>query len=106
MQPQTQQPPAVQPVPSPAPPPAALHPAGDHYIRHDLISRLEHRRRTRELLEFAAEERIPLPMPATWIATLESLGYVVDLITGAWTAPVQYWPVSKAPPALGADGVQ
>jgi hypothetical protein len=37
-------------------------------------------------------------MPAEWIATLEALGYVVDLYTGQWTdaATVQYWPTEAA----------
>jgi len=39
--------------------------------------------RIQDLLEFAAAEGIPLPMPADVIARLEETGAVVDLVTGA-----------------------
>jgi hypothetical protein len=50
----------------------------------DLLARMEYRKRVRELDEFAASEGLALPMPAPWIATLEGLGYVVDLASGTW----------------------
>ena len=67
--------------------------------RHaDLTATLDHKHRAREVRELAASEGIPLPMPAEWIATLEALGYVVDLYTGQWTdaAAFQYWPTETA----------
>ncbi len=62
-------------------------------IYTDFLARLEFRQRVRELNELAVTEGLSLPMPAEWIATLEALGYVVDLTTGAWAATdsVQYW---------------
>ena len=69
----------------------------------DFNTRIEHKRRTRELRELAEEEHIPLPMPPEWIATLEALGFVVDLITGAWTDPAPYWPAQALCSTLG-DG--
>jgi len=39
--------------------------------------------RIADLVEFAAAEGIPLPMPADVIARLEETGAVVDLVTGA-----------------------
>lgn len=72
--------------------PHALPPRANGAIHNDSISRIDHRRRTRELRELAAAERIPLPMPPEWIATLEMFGYVVDLVTGAWAEPAEYWP--------------
>ena len=67
--------------------------------RHaDMIATLEHKRRARELRELAAQEGIPLPMPAEWIATLEALGYTVNLHTGEWTdaAALEFWPTEAA----------
>ena len=77
---------------------AHLH-ADTRAHRHaDLIATLEHKRRAREVRELAAQEGIPLPMPAEWIATLEALGYVVDLHTGQWTdaEDVRYMPTEAA----------
>ena len=64
----------------------------------DIGARLEFRRRVRELEELAAAEGLRLPMPAAWIATLEALGYVVDLVTGRWTdaASAEFWPTEAA----------
>ena len=50
----------------------------------DIVATLEFRSRVRELEQLAAQEGFRLPMPAAWIATLEALGYVVDLQTGQW----------------------
>ena len=52
----------------------------------DLLTHLDFCRRVRELNELAAAEGLTLPMPATWIATLETLGYTVDLATGKWAS--------------------
>ena len=64
----------------------------------DIDARLAFRRRVNELNALAAEEGIALPYPATWIATLEGLGYVVDLTTGHWTDAdgVRYIPTQEA----------
>ena len=64
----------------------------------DLLTHLDFCRRVRELNELAAAERLTLPMPATWIATLETLGYTVDLATGKWAdaSGAQYWPTEAA----------
>lgn len=64
------------------------------HLHIDFCARLEFRRRVRELDQLAADEGIALPMPAQWIATLEALGYVVDLVTGSWTGAngLQYLP--------------
>jgi pyridoxine 5'-phosphate synthase PdxJ len=64
---------------------AHLHEDTRAHRHADLIAHLDFVRRVRELEELAASEGIKLPMPATWISTLEALGYVVDLHTGAWT---------------------
>jgi len=61
------------------------------------ISRIDRRRRVRELQELAAAEGIRLPLPAKWIAALESKGYVVDLVTGDWfTDDLRYEPTMQA----------
>lgn len=39
--------------------------------------------RIADLEAFAAEEGIPLPLPAATIAAMEATGAVVDLVTGA-----------------------
>lgn len=67
-------------------------------LRTDFVSRLEFRKRTQELRQLAQEESISLPMPAEWIAVLEALGYVVDLVTGDWTPAdgVRYMPTEAA----------
>jgi hypothetical protein len=63
----------------------------------DLTASLERQRRERELLELAASEGIELPLPAKWIARLESKGIVVDLVTGAWMLDdVRYTPTEQA----------
>lgn len=67
--------------------------------RHaDVVAHLEHMRRARELRELADSEGIALPMPASWIATLEALGCVVDLHTGQWQDAdgVRYAPTEAA----------
>jgi len=68
------------------------------HVHTDIDARLAHRRRIIELNELAASEGLALPMPAAWIATLEALGYVVDLVTGQWTDAdgVRYMPTQEA----------
>lgn len=77
---------------------AHLHEDTRSHRHADLIATLEHKRRAREVRELAASEGIPLPMPAEWIATLEALGYTVDLHTGVWTDAdaVRYTPTEAA----------
>ena len=64
----------------------------------DIDARLAHRRRVAELNALAAEEGITLPLPAAYIATLEALGYTVDLVSGSWTDAdgVRYMPTQQA----------
>lgn len=50
----------------------------------DIVARLAFKKRVAELNALAAEEGLRLPLPPHYIATLEGLGYVVDLVTGAW----------------------
>lgn len=66
----------------------------------DLSSQIGHRQRCAELRQLAEEEGISLPIPPQLIATLEMFGYVVDLKTGKWSAPAEYWPG----PALAKAG--
>jgi hypothetical protein len=70
----------------------------DNHLHTDLVARLDHRRRVRELRELAAAEGIALPYPATWIVSLELAGYVVDLLTGEWIPEdaLLYWPTVQA----------
>ena len=77
---------------------AHLHEDTRSHRHADLIAHLDHVRRAREVRELAASEGIPLPMPAEWIATLEALGYTVDLRTGEWTdaAGMRYAPTEAA----------
>ena len=72
----------------------------------DFCTRLEYRRRVRELEELAQAEGLRLPMPAAWIAVLEGCGYTVDLATGKWTdaSGAQFWPTEAAYNLL--EGVQ
>ena len=64
----------------------------------DIDARLAHRRRVEELKALALEEGLRLPLPPHYIATLEALGYVVDLLTGEWTDAddVRYMPTQEA----------
>ena len=63
----------------------------------DFTTRIDRQRRVRELQEMAASENIRLPLPARWIAALESKGIVVDLVTGEWLADdMQYMPTMQA----------
>ena len=75
----------------------AVQPLNPH-AHTDLDARLAHRRRVAELNALAAEEGLRLPLPAAWIATLEALGYTVDLLTGEWTDAdgVRYMPTQEA----------
>lgn len=84
---------------------AHLHADTSSHRHADFVARLDFSKRVRELETLAQEERIALPMPAKWIATLEALGYVVDLATGDWTDAegVAYMPTDKAL-QLDADG--
>ena len=67
-------------------------------LHFGLLTHLDDCRRVRELEELAQAEGLMLPMPAQWIATLETLGYVVDLTTGKWTdaSGAQHWPAAAA----------
>ena len=75
----------------------AVQPVNPHE-HTDLDARLTHRRRVAELNALAAEEGLRLPMPAQYIATLEALGYMVDLLTGEWVDAdgVRYMPTQEA----------
>ena len=75
----------------------AVQPVNPHE-HTDIDARLAHRRRVAELNALAAEEGLRLPLPAQYIATLEALGYMVDLLTGAWTDAdgVRYMPTQEA----------
>lgn len=75
----------------------AVQPVNPHE-HTDLDARLAFRRRVDELKAFAAEEGLSLPLPAHYIATLEALGYAVDLATGAWVDAdgVRYMPTQEA----------
>lgn len=77
---------------------AHLHADTRSHRHADLVARTDFARRVRELEELAAHEKIALPMPAKWIATLEALGYIVDLVTGQWedADSVRYTPTDKA----------
>lgn len=77
---------------------AHLHEDTRAHRHADLIATLDHKRRAREVRELAQEEGLLLPMPAEWVATLEALGYTVDLVTGKWTdaAGVEFWPTEQA----------
>ena len=74
-----------------------LQPVNPHE-HTDIDARLAHRRRVAELNALAAEEGLRLPLPAQYIATLEALGYMVDLVTGTWTDAdgVRYMPTQEA----------
>ena len=83
---------------SPSTSPArAVQPVNPHE-HTDIDARLAHRRRVAELNALAAEEGLRLPLPAQYIATLEALGYMVDLVTGTWTDAdgVRYMPTQEA----------
>ena len=83
---------------SPSTSPArAVQPVNPH-AHTDLDARLAFRRRVAELNALAAEEGLRLPLPAQYIATLEALGYAVDLLTGAWIDAdgVRYMPTQEA----------
>ena len=77
---------------------AHLHEDTRAHRHADLIAHLDHVRRARDLRELADSEGIALPMPASWIATLEALGYVVDLHSGQWEDAdgVRYAPTEAA----------
>jgi len=63
----------------------------------DFSTRVDRQRRVRELKELAAAEGIRLPLPAKWIAALESKGIMVDLLTGDWvTDDLRYEPTMQA----------
>jgi len=68
------------------------------------LSRMDFRRRLRELRELADSEGIMLPLPAEWIVGLEKAGIVVDLRTGQWAYAdsVAYMPTDKTLEALDA----
>ena len=73
----------------------------------DIDTRLEARRRVRELEELAETEGITLPLPAAWIAGLEAAGYMVDLVNGMWESPegVIYMPTTDARVILATTGL-
>jgi hypothetical protein len=73
----------------------------------DILARLEHARRVDELNELAAAEGLTLPLPAPWIATLESAGVCVNLLTGEWTAAERmlYTPTQRATAAMNGGAL-
>ena len=83
---------------SPSTSPArAVQPVNPHE-HTDIDARLAHRRRVEELKALALEEGLRLPLPPHYIATLEALGYMVDLLTGEWVDAdgVRYMPTQEA----------
>lgn len=74
-----------------------LQPVNPH-AHTDIDARLAFRRRVEELKALALEEGLRLPLPPHYIATLEALGYVVDLVTGEWIDAdgVRYMPTQEA----------
>jgi hypothetical protein len=75
----------------------AVQPVNPHE-HTDIEARLAFRRRVEELKALALEEGLRLPLPPHYIATLEALGYVVDLVTGEWIDAdgVRYMPTQEA----------
>ena len=75
----------------------AVQPVNPHE-HTDIEARLAFRRRVEELKALALEEGLRLPLPPHYIATLEALGYMVDLLTGEWVDAdgVRYMPTQEA----------
>ena len=75
----------------------AVQPVNPHE-HTDIEARLAFRRRVEELKALALEEGLRLPLPPHYIATLEALGYMVDLLTGEWIDAdgVRYMPTQEA----------
>ena len=75
----------------------AVQPVNPHE-HTDIEARLAFRRRVEELKALALEEGLRLHLPPHYIATLEALGYMVDLLTGEWVDAdgVRYMPTQEA----------